>query len=143
MKTQQDFFLFLPTFCLDHKGYNYKHHPLVSPGQHGSSSYDIVCAWHHYIVQFWIGPREYKTQLLYQLALYIDITIKEKKKLRTVKDYISILSPICFLFIVFEKVFTTLSIDHILGLEIVNTTWTMQHILGDFCIEKRIELRIR
>jgi len=43
METQQDFFLFLPIFCLDHKGYNHKHHPLVSPSQLNSSLYDIVC----------------------------------------------------------------------------------------------------
>jgi len=97
--------------------------------------------------------------------LYIDMTIKEKK-LRTVRNYIfigkpssiafkmqaiirssiewiTILSPIYFLSIVFGRVFTILSIDHILGLGIVNTTCTIQYILGDFCIEKRIELRIR
>ena len=91
--------------------------------------------------------------------LNIKITIKEKKKLRTVRDliligesgsimfknqaivrpsieWITVLSPICSLFILLRKVFTIFSIDHTLGLGIVNTTWTIQHILGDFCIEK-------
>ena len=90
--------------------------------------------------------------------LNIEMTIKEKK-LRTVRDHIlisesgpiafknqaivrpsikwiTILSPICSLSILFGKVFTTFSIDHTLGLGIVNTTWTMEHIFGDFCIEK-------
>jgi len=87
------------------------------------------------------------------------MTIKEKKKLRTVRDHILIgksspiafknqaivrpsikwiafLSPICSLSKVFGKMFTTFSIDHTLGLEIINTTWTMQHVFGDFCKEK-------
>jgi len=87
------------------------------------------------------------------------MTIKEKKKLRTVRDHIlisepgsitfknhaivrpsikwiTVLSLVCFLSIVFGKVFTILSIDHTLGLGIVNTIWTMQHIFGDFYIEK-------
>ena len=87
------------------------------------------------------------------------MTIKEKKKLRTMGDHIlisesgpitfknqaivrpsikwiTVLSPICSLFILLGKVFTIFSIDHILGLGIVNTTWTMEHIFGDFCIEK-------
>ena len=91
--------------------------------------------------------------------LYINMTIKEKKKLRTVRDYIligkpgliafkyqaivrpsiewiTVLSPICSFSIVFGKAFTILSIDYTLGLEIVSTTWTIQHIFGDFCIEK-------
>ena len=68
VETQQDFFLFLPIFCLDPKGYNHKYYPLVSLGQLSSSSYNIVCAWYHYIVQFWIGSKEYKAQPLYQLA---------------------------------------------------------------------------
>ena len=91
--------------------------------------------------------------------LHIDITIKEKKKLRTVRDHIligkpgpiafknqaivrpsikwiTVLSLVCSLSIVFGKAFTTLSIDCTLGLGIVNTTWTMQHIFDDFCIEK-------
>jgi len=86
------------------------------------------------------------------------MTIKEKK-LRTVRDHILIgesgpiafknqaivrpsikwiafLSPICSLSKVLGKAFTTFSIDHILGLGIVSTTWTMQHVFGDFCIEK-------
>jgi len=89
----------------------------------------------------------------------IEITIKEKKKLRIVRDHIlivesgpiafknqaiikpsiewiTVLSPICSLSILLGKVFTTFSIDHILGLGIVNITWTMQHIFGDFCIEE-------
>jgi len=87
------------------------------------------------------------------------MTIKEKKKLRTVRDHIligepgpiafkyqaivrpsiewiAVLSLVCSFSIVFEKAFTTSSIDHTLSLEIVSTTWTMQHIFGDFCIEK-------
>jgi len=74
--------------------------------------------------------------------LHIDITIKEKKKLRTVRDHIligkpgpivfkyqtiirpsiewiTVLSPVYFL--VLEKAFTILSINHTFGLEIVNT----------------------
>jgi len=76
--------------------------------------------------------------------LHIDITIKEKKKLRTVRDHIligkpgpiafknqaivrpsikwiTVLSLVCSLSIVFGKAFTTLSIDYILGLGIINT----------------------
>jgi len=91
--------------------------------------------------------------------LNIKMTIKEKKKLRTVRDHIligesgpiafknqaivrpsiewiTILSPICSLSILLGKAFTTFSIDHTLGLGIVNTIWTMEHIFGDFCIEK-------
>jgi len=91
--------------------------------------------------------------------LNIDMIIKKKKKLRTVKDHIligksgpiafknqaivrpsikwiAVLSPICSFFILLGKVFTTFSIDHILSLSIVNITWTMQHIFGDFCKEK-------
>jgi len=72
------------------------------------------------------------------------MTIKEKKKLRTIRDHIligkpgsiafknqatvrpsiewiAILSPVCSLFIVFGKVFTISSIDHTLGLGIVST----------------------
>jgi len=72
------------------------------------------------------------------------MTIKEKKKLRTVKDHIlisepgpitfkyqaivrpgiewiTVLSPVCSFSIVFGKAFTISSINHILGLEIVNT----------------------
>jgi len=87
------------------------------------------------------------------------MTIKEKKKLRTVRDHIligesgpivfknqaivrpsiewiTVLSPICSLSILLGKAFTIFSIDHTLGLGIVNTTWTMQHIFDDFCIEK-------
>jgi len=79
---------------------------------------------------------------------YIDITIKEKMKLRTVRDYIligkpgpivfknqaivrpsikwiTVLSPVCSLSIVFGKAFTISSIDYTLGLGIVSTTWTM------------------
>jgi len=86
------------------------------------------------------------------------MTIKEKK-LRTVRDHIligesgpivfknqaivrpsiewiTVLSPICSLSILFGKAFTTFSIDHILGLGIVNTIWTIEHIFGDFFIEK-------
>jgi len=97
---------------------------------------------------------------------YIDMTIKEKKKLRTVRDHIlvgepssiafksqaiirssieriTVLSPICSFSIVFGKAFTTLSIDHTLGLGIISTTWTMQHVFGDFGIEERLKLRIR
>jgi len=85
--------------------------------------------------------------------------IKEKKKLRTVRDHIlisesgpiafknqaivrssikwiTVLSPICPLSILLRKAFTTFSIDHTLGLGIFNTTWTMEHIFGDFCKEK-------
>jgi len=91
--------------------------------------------------------------------LNIEMTIKEKKKLRTVGDHIlisesgpitfkyqaivrpsiewiTVLSSICSLFILLRKVFTIFSIDHTLGLGIVNTTWTMEHIFGDFCKEK-------
>jgi len=87
------------------------------------------------------------------------MTIKEKEKLRTVRDHIligksgpiafknqaivrpsiewiTVLGLICSLSILLGKVFTTFSIDHTLGLGIVNTTWTMEHILGDFLIEK-------
>jgi len=87
------------------------------------------------------------------------MTIKEKRKLRIVRDHILIgksspiafknqaigrpsikwiafLSPICFLSKVFGKTFTTFSIDYTLGLGIINITWTMQHIFGDFCKEK-------
>ena len=87
------------------------------------------------------------------------MTIKEKKKLRTVRDHIligkpgpiafryqaivrsniewiTVLSPVYSFSIVFGKAFTILSIDYTLGLEIVSTTWTIQHIFGDFCIEK-------
>jgi len=76
------------------------------------------------------------------------MTIKEKEKLRTVRDHIligesgpivfknqaivrssikwiTVLSLIYSLSILLGKVFTTFSIDHILGLGIVNTTWTM------------------
>jgi len=78
----------------------------------------------------------------------IEMTIKEKEKLRTVRDHIligesgpiafknqaivrpsiewiTVLSPIYSLFILLRKVFTTFSIDHTLGLGIVNTIWTM------------------
>jgi len=91
--------------------------------------------------------------------LKIKMTIKKKKKLRIVRDHIlisesspiafknqaivrpsiewiTVLSLICSLSILLGKVFTTFSIDHTLGLEIVNTTWTMEHIFGDFCIEE-------
>ena len=91
--------------------------------------------------------------------LNIDMEIREKKKLRTVRDHIligksgpiafknqaivrpsikwiTVLSPICSCSILLGKVFTTFSIDHILGLGIVNTTWTMEHIFGNFCIKK-------
>jgi len=77
--------------------------------------------------------------------LNINVVIKKKKKLRTVRDYIligefgpimfnnqaivrssikqiTVLSLICFLFILLRKSFTILFIDHILSLEIVNTT---------------------
>jgi len=87
------------------------------------------------------------------------MTIKEKKKLRTVRDHIligkfspiafknqaivrpsiewiTVLSLICSLSILLRKTFTTFSIDYILGLGIVNTIWTMQYIFGNFCIEK-------
>jgi len=87
------------------------------------------------------------------------MTVKEKKKLRTVRDHIligesgpimfknqdivrpsiewiTVLSLICSLSILLGKVFTTFSIDHTLGLGIVSSTWTMQHIFGDFCIEE-------
>ena len=87
------------------------------------------------------------------------MTIKEKEKLRTVRDHIligesgpiafknqvivrpsiewiALLSLICSLSKVLGKVFTTFSIDHTLGLGIVNTTWTMEHIFGDFCIKE-------
>jgi len=76
------------------------------------------------------------------------MTIKEKEKLRTVRDYIligesgpiafknqaivrpsiewiTVLSPIYSLFILLRKVFTIFSIDHTLGLGIVNTIWTI------------------
>ena len=98
--------------------------------------------------------------------LSIDMTIKKKKKLKIVRnhiligkpssiafknqaivrssiEWITVLSSICSLSIVFGKVFIILSINHTLGLGIVGTIWTMQHILGSFCIEKRIKLRIR
>jgi len=91
--------------------------------------------------------------------LNIDMAIKEKKKLRTVGDYILIsesgpivfknqaivrpsikwiivLSPICSLSILLGKVFITFFIDHTLGLGIISSTWTMEHIFGDFFIEK-------
>jgi len=91
--------------------------------------------------------------------LNIEMTIKEKEKLRTVRDHILIgesgpiafknqaivrpsikwitaLSLICSLSILLGKAFTTFSIDHTLGLGIVNTTWTMEHIFGDFCIKE-------
>jgi len=83
------------------------------------------------------------------------MTVKEKEKLRTVRDHIligesgpiafknqAIIRPsiewslICSLSILLGKVFTTFSINHILGLGIINTTWTMEHIFGDFCIEE-------
>jgi len=90
--------------------------------------------------------------------LNIEITIKEKK-LRTVRnhiligesgpiafknqaivrpsiEWITVLSPICSLSILLGKAFTAFSIDYTLSLGIVSTTWTMQHIFGDFCIEK-------
>ena len=77
--------------------------------------------------------------------LNIDMEIREKKKLRTVRDHIlidksgpivfknqaivrssiewiTVLSPICSLSILLGKAFTTLSIDHTPGLWIVNTT---------------------
>jgi len=73
------------------------------------------------------------------------MTIKEKKKLRTVRDHILIgeSGPIAFknqaivrpsiewitvlssLSILLRRVFTTFSIDHTLGLRIVNIIWTM------------------
>jgi len=76
------------------------------------------------------------------------MTVKEKKKLRTVRDHIlisesgpivfknqaivrpsikwiTVLSLIYSLSILLGKVFTTFSIDHTLGLGIVNFTWTM------------------
>jgi len=76
------------------------------------------------------------------------MTIKEKEKLRTVRDHIligesgpivfknqaivrssiewiTVLSLICSLFILLGKAFTTFFIDHTLGLGIVNTTWTI------------------
>ena len=79
--------------------------------------------------------------------LHINITIKEKK-LRTVRDHIligkpgpivfknqaivrpsikwiTVLSPGCSLSIIFGKTFTISSIDHILGLGIVSTIWTI------------------
>ena len=72
------------------------------------------------------------------------MTIKEKRKLKTVRDYIligksssivfknqaivrpsiewiTVFSPVCSLSIVFGKVFTISSIDYTLGLGIVNT----------------------
>ena len=84
--------------------------------------------------------------------LNINMTIKEKKKLRTIRDHIlisesgpivfkdqaivrpsiewiAVLSPIYSFLILFRKAFTIFSIDHILGLGIINTTWTMQHIV--------------
>jgi len=87
------------------------------------------------------------------------MTIKEKKKLRTVRDHIligkpgsivlkyqaiirpsiewtTVLSQVYSFSIVFRKVFTTSSINHILGFGTVSTTWTMQHVSGNFCIEK-------
>ena len=80
--------------------------------------------------------------------LNINMTIKEKKKLRTIRDHIlisesgpivfkdqaivrpsiewiAVLSPIYSFLIFFRKAFTIFSIDHILGLGIINTTWTM------------------
>jgi len=91
--------------------------------------------------------------------LNINMTIKEKKKLRIIRDYILIgesgpitfknqaivrpsiewitaLSLICSLSILLRKAFTTFSINHTLGLGIVSTTWTIQYIFGEFCIEK-------
>jgi len=91
--------------------------------------------------------------------LNIEITIKEKKKLRTVRDHIligksgpiafknqaivrpsiewiTVLSLIYSLSILLGKAFTTFFIDYTLGLGIVNTTWTMEHTFGDFCKEK-------
>jgi len=76
------------------------------------------------------------------------MAIKEKKKLRTVEDHIligesgpiafknqaivrpsiewiTVLSPICSLSKVLRKVCTTFFINHILGLGIVSSTWTM------------------
>jgi len=76
------------------------------------------------------------------------MTIKEKKKLRTVRDHtligeygpiafknqaivrpsikwITVLSPICSLSILLGKVFTAFSIDYTLGLGIISSTWTM------------------
>jgi len=73
------------------------------------------------------------------------MTIKEKKKLRTVRDHIligesgpivfknqaivrpsiewiTVLSPICSLSILLRRAFTTFSIDHTLGLRIANIT---------------------
>jgi len=73
------------------------------------------------------------------------MTIKEKRKLKTVRDYILIGKPspiafkyqaivrpdmewvtvfslVCSLSIIFRKAFTTLSIDHTLCLEIISTT---------------------
>jgi len=46
------------------------------------------------------------------------------------------LTPICSFSILLRKVFTTFSIDHTLGLGMVNITWTMKYIFGDFCIEE-------
>ena len=60
MENQQDFFPFLLIFYWDPKGHNHKYYPLVSFDQLGSSLYDVVCAWHHHIVQPWIDPREHK-----------------------------------------------------------------------------------
>jgi len=84
------------------------------------------------------------------------MAIKEKKKLRIVRDHIligesgpiafknqaiirpsiewiTILSLICSLSILLGKMFTIFSIDYTLGLGIVNTTWT---IFGNFCIKE-------
>jgi len=84
------------------------------------------------------------------------MAIKEKKKLRIVRDHIligesgpiafknqaiirpsiewiTILSLICSLSILLGKMFTIFSIDYTLGLGIVNTIWT---IFGDFCIKE-------
>ena len=64
------------------------------------------------------------------------IAFKDQAIIRPSIEWITVLSPICSLSILLGKAFITFSIDHTLGLGIVNTTWTMQHIFGDFCIEE-------
>jgi len=64
------------------------------------------------------------------------IAFKNQAVIRPSIEWITVLSLICSFSILLGKAFTPFSIDHTLGLGIVSTTWTMQYIFGDFCIEK-------
>jgi len=64
------------------------------------------------------------------------IVFKYQAIVRSSIKWITVLSLVCYLSIVFGKAFTTLTINYTLGLEIVSTTWTMQYVFDNFYIEK-------